>query len=137
MRPTSSWAGAGRTKSGSGTERPRLNRPVLLHRDKKLPEKKQHFTAKQCRDEPGIKCVQVYFSNLCLNAYAVEDALQNRLQCYPLGVRLWREVAKGQKEKDKKPNTGRRGVQGVHHLQLRRAGRHQERPRATFEPLGT
>jgi hypothetical protein len=48
----------------------------------------------------------VFFSGLCLNAYAVEDVLQTRLQDYLMGVRLWREVAKGQIEKDKTPEEG-------------------------------
>jgi hypothetical protein len=79
------------------------NRPVLLRGDKTLPKKKRHFTAKKCQDELQTQCVMVYFSELKLNAHLVEDALQTRMQCYPLGVRLWREVAKGQGEKDKPP----------------------------------
>jgi hypothetical protein len=57
----------------------------------------------ECQDELQMKCVQVYFSKLKLNADLVEDALQSRLMCYHLGVRLWREVAKGQTERDKPP----------------------------------
>jgi hypothetical protein len=53
-----------------------------------------------------MRHMQVYFSELKINAHFVEDALQNRLQCYPLSVRLWREVAKGQGEKAKKPKKG-------------------------------
>jgi hypothetical protein len=82
------------------------NRPVLLRGDETLHEKKRHFTAKQCEDELQMKHTMVYFTELKLNAHMVEDALQTRLQCYPLGVRLWREVAKGQTEKDKTPEEG-------------------------------
>jgi hypothetical protein len=35
-----------------------------------------------------MKHLQVYFSELKLNCHFVENALQKRLQCYPLGVRL-------------------------------------------------
>jgi hypothetical protein len=35
-----------------------------------------------------MKHTMVYFTDLKLNAHMVEDALQTRLQCYPLGVRL-------------------------------------------------
>jgi hypothetical protein len=83
-----------------------LNQPVMLRGDKKLREKKQHFTATQCIEELGMKCVQcvqVFFSELCFNACAMEDALQTSLQCYRLGTRLWREVAKDQKDRDKPP----------------------------------
>jgi hypothetical protein len=83
-----------------------LNRPVLLRGDKTLPEKQRHFTAKQCEDELQMKYVMVYFTELKLNAHFVEDARQSRLMCYPLGVRLWRKVAKGQTEKDKTPEEG-------------------------------
>jgi hypothetical protein len=37
----------------------RRQRPVLLHGDRNLPEKKRHFTAKQCQDELQIQCVEV------------------------------------------------------------------------------
>jgi hypothetical protein len=50
-----------------------------------------------------MKNVRVYFSELKPNCHLVEDALQTRLQDYPLGVRLWREVAMGQGEKDEPP----------------------------------
>ena len=79
---------------------------MLLRCDKTLPEKKRHFTAKQCQDELHMKYVQVYFSELKLNAHFVEDALQTRLQCYDLGVRLWREVAMGQGNKATEPEVG-------------------------------
>jgi hypothetical protein len=79
------------------------NLPVLLRGDKTLPEEKRHFTAMECQDELHMKCVQVNFSELKLNAHLVEDALQTRMQCYPLGVRLWQEMAMGQGEKDKPP----------------------------------
>jgi hypothetical protein len=68
-----------------------------------LPEEKRHFTAKQCQVELQMQCVVVYFTELKLNAHLVEDALHSRLMCYPLGVRLWREVAMGQGEKDESP----------------------------------
>jgi hypothetical protein len=95
---------ANRPKKKNG-ETPR-NRPVLLRGDKTLPEKQRHFTAVECQKELGFKFVQVYYSELKLNAHFVEDALQSRLMCYFLGVRLWREVAKGQTEKDKTPEEG-------------------------------
>ena len=50
-----------------------------------------------------MKYVQVYCTDLKFNAHSVEDALQTRLQCYDLGVRLWREVAKGQGDKAREP----------------------------------
>jgi hypothetical protein len=96
-----------------GANRPRKRdeeiprqRPVLLRGDRTLPKKKRHFTAKQCEDELHMKYVQVHFTELKLNAHLVEDALQTRLQCYDLGVRLWREVPKGQGEKAKEPEKG-------------------------------
>ena len=89
---------------------------MLLHGDKTLPEKKRHFTAKQCRDELHMKYVQVYFTELKLNDHLVEDALQSRLQCYPLGVRLWREVAKGHGEKAKPPEEDVVFVTYSHHV---------------------
>jgi hypothetical protein len=96
--------GANRQKNKNG-EQP-LNRPVLLRGDKTLHEKKRHFTAKQCEDELQMKYTMVYCTELKLNAHMVEDALQTRLQCYPMGVRLWREVAKGQGDPHEPPKKG-------------------------------
>jgi hypothetical protein len=96
--------GANRPKRKDGTTP--LNRPVLLRGDKALPEKKRHFTAKQCEDELQMKHTMVYFTELKINAHMIEDAMQTRMQAYRLGVRLWREVAKGQGEKDKTPEEG-------------------------------
>jgi hypothetical protein len=58
-------------------------RPVLLRGDKTLTENKRHFTAMERQDELHMKYVQVYFSELKLNAHLVEEALQTRMQCYP------------------------------------------------------
>jgi hypothetical protein len=96
--------GANRPKRKDGTQP--LNRPVLLRGDKTLPEKKRHFTAGECQKELGFKFVQVYCTDLKLNAHMIEDAMQTRLQCYPLGVRLWREVAKGQGDQHEPPEEG-------------------------------
>jgi hypothetical protein len=96
--------GANRQKNKNG-EQP-LNRPMLLRGDKALPEKKRHFTAGACRKELGFKFVQVYCTDLKLNAHMIEDAMQTRLQSYPLGVRLWREVAKGQGDQHEPPKKG-------------------------------
>jgi hypothetical protein len=79
---------------------------VLLRGDKTLPEKKRHFTAGACQKELGFKFVQVHCTKLKLNAHMVEDAMQTRMQKYPLGIRLWREVAKGQGDKAEKPKRG-------------------------------
>jgi hypothetical protein len=92
--------GANQTKNQDGTTR--RNRPVL-RRDKTLPEKKRHFTAKKCQKELGFKFVQVYCTKLKLNAHMIENAMQTRMQKYPLGIRLWRQVAKGQGDKAAKP----------------------------------
>ena len=46
----------------------------------------------------------VYQSNIKINAFAVEDALQNMLQHIDLGRRLWRFPAMGQKEPTTLPN---------------------------------
>ena len=47
--------------------------------------------------------MMIYCWDLCLNGYAVENSLQTKLQRLPLGRRLWRCVAKGQKEKNTEP----------------------------------
>jgi hypothetical protein len=96
--------GANRPKQKKG-ETP-LNRPVLLRGDETLDEKKRHFTAVECQTELQMKYTMVYFTELKLNAHMVEDALQIRLQCYPLGVRLWRELAKGQGDQHEPPKKG-------------------------------
>ena len=80
-----------------------LNRPVLLRGDLTLPEERCHFTAKEAREELGMKCEMVYVSELCINSYNVEDALQRELNGLPLGQKLWREIAKGQKEAHREP----------------------------------
>jgi hypothetical protein len=96
--------GANQPKKKNGETR--RNRPVLLRGDKTLPEKQRHFTAKQCEDELQMKYMMVFFTELKLNAHLVEDALQTRLQTYNLGVRLWREVAKGQGDQHEPPKMG-------------------------------
>jgi hypothetical protein len=50
-----------------------------------------------------MKFVVVYESEVKLNAFAVEEALQRALQHIPLGRRLWRHVAMGQKEPATEP----------------------------------
>jgi hypothetical protein len=56
---------------------------------------KKHFTDKECEKELGMKSDK---STVKLNAFAVEGALQRALQHIPLGRRLWRWVAMGQKK---------------------------------------
>ena len=80
-----------------------LNRPVLLRGDRTLPPEKQHFTPKEAREELGMKCVMLYLSELRMNSYNVEDALQRELKTLRLSQRLWREIAKGQKEAHQEP----------------------------------
>ena len=67
--------GANRKKRKRDGKTP-LNRPVLLRGDRTLPEKKRHFTPKEAREELGMDSLMLYFSEVCLNAYDVEDALQ-------------------------------------------------------------
>jgi hypothetical protein len=74
--------GANRPKNQDGTTPP--NRPVLLRVDMTLDEKKRHFTAGECQKELGFKFVQVYCTDLKLNAHMVEDAMQTRMQKYRL-----------------------------------------------------
>jgi hypothetical protein len=59
---------------------------------------KKHFTDKEAKTELDMKFVVVYESDVKLNAFAVEGALQRALQHIPLGRRLWRWVAMGQKK---------------------------------------
>jgi len=56
------------------------------------------FTEVEAKKELGMEFVVVYDSDVKLNAFAVEEALQRALQHIPLGRRLWRHAAMGQKE---------------------------------------
>jgi hypothetical protein len=67
------------------------------------PGEKTHYTAKECREVLGMDYLVVYESSVKLNAFAVEAALQRALQHIPLGRRLWRCVAMGQKKQDTLP----------------------------------
>ena len=51
-----------------------------------------------------MKCAMVYVSELRMNSYNVEDALQSKLNTLRLGhKKLWRQIAKGQKEAHQEP----------------------------------
>jgi len=79
------------------------NRHVLA-RGAASTSERNHFTDDEAKKELGMKYLVVYESNVRLNAFAVEDALQTALQRIPLGRRLWRWVAMGQKEPATLPN---------------------------------
>jgi len=80
-----------------------LNRHVLA-RGAASTSERNHFTDDEAKKGLGMKYVVVYESNVKINAFAVEDALQTALQRFPLGRRLWRWVAMGQKEPATLPN---------------------------------
>ena len=52
---------------------------------------------KEAERQLDFKYVEIYSSTMKLNARRVEEALQNRFQHLPLGVRLWRYPDKGSK----------------------------------------
>ena len=62
------------------------------------------FTEVEAKKELGMEFVVVYDSDVKLNAFAVEEALQRALQHIPLGRRLWRHAAMGQKKQATLPN---------------------------------
>jgi hypothetical protein len=82
------------------------SRPVLLRGDENPHAKRQHFTPPEARKQLGFKSIQLFCSELILNAYQVEEELQTQLHHLPLGVRLWREIAMGQKDAGRLPKDG-------------------------------
>ena len=78
---------------------PQQNRPVLQFLQKDLSMKV--ITEKQARQELGFQSFVVFRDSLRLNASTVEDCMQKGLNNLKLGVRLHREVAKGQKAEEK------------------------------------
>ena len=71
------------------------NRPVLQFKDKLKPVIGMQFARKNLK----FKSILVYDSPCQLNALDVEEKLQTLLRKHPLGIRLWRNIAKGSKDR--------------------------------------
>ena len=80
-----------RAADGSYVDPTARNRPVLLWSDNTT------ITMKQAQTDVGFTFVELYSSTLKVNARYVENALQERYQHLPLGLRLWRHPDKGEK----------------------------------------
>mmetsp|Transcript_3033 Transcript_3033/g.3448 ORF Transcript_3033/g.3448 Transcript_3033/m.3448 type:complete len:112 (-) Transcript_3033:173-508(-) len=75
--------------------RQKKNRPVLLYPDGSVIGQKDLIKGF------GFQAITLYRNALKINASRVEDFLQTRYNHLPLGMRLWRDIAKVSKYGEK------------------------------------